>query len=46
MFKYFTEGIAEKKGDESITEGIGQAILTLLFKNDYSIEYFSIRVTR
>ena len=28
MFKYFTEGIPEKKGDESITEGIGQARVT------------------
>ena len=33
MFKYFTEGILEKKGNESITEGIGQARVTKNLEN-------------
>ena len=33
MYNYFTKGIPEKKGDESITEGIGQARVTKNLEN-------------
>ncbi len=33
MYNYFTRGILEKKGDESITEGIGQARVTKNLEN-------------
>ena len=33
MFNYFTKGKPEKKGDESITEGIGQARVTKNLEN-------------
>ena len=33
LYNYFTKGIPEKKGDESITEGIGQARVTKNLEN-------------
>ena len=33
MYNYFTNGTPEKKGDESITEGIGQARVTKNLEN-------------
>ena len=33
MFNYFTNGKPEKKGEESITEGIGQARVTKNLEN-------------
>jgi cysteine synthase A len=33
MFKYFEKGILEKKGEPSITEGIGQARVTKNMEN-------------
>ena len=33
MYNYFTKGNPEKKGDESITEGIGQARITKNLEN-------------
>ena len=36
MYNYFTNGTPEKKGDESITEGIGQAKGNKKFRKLYS----------